>query len=199
MVIAHYFAGLENARKLSEINRKLDDLRAERRMDQRAKLEAIWVNAAAEVKNHRPTEASLTLFVVWRSKLYELRRVWEQEALHILQTTPTVPRWGRDGWSVKFFQHIRPCLELACLLQLALFTEYCMALAADSLASFCHTLEPEKPRMVDIIATFRKHERTLAGTRMLGPIRDIGIVLEAYKNVLHGLTVSKLAAVRLNP
>ncbi|HXM08452.1 MAG TPA: hypothetical protein VN946_00725 [Terriglobales bacterium] len=179
--IAHYFSGRDNAKKLAEVNGKLDTSHAFRRMDQKGKLEAIWVSSEENVVYRSPTPEIVAILLTSRTNLYELRRVWQQEIARIVQTTPPPPvvNWGwvRNGWSDKYYRHIAPCVEQAALLQLSLFTEYCISLAVGSMVGFRHTLRQEKPRMDEIVSDFRKREHTLKETQQHESIRQVGDVL----------------------
>jgi hypothetical protein len=200
--IAHYFSGLDHAKKLAEVNRKLDTSHAFRRMEQKAKLEAIWVSSEENVVCRSPTPEIVAILLMSRTQLYELRRVWQQEITRIVQTTPAPPgvNWGwvRNGWSDKYYRHIAPCVEQAALLQLSLFTEYCISLAVGSMVGFRHTLRQETRRMDESVSDFRKSEHTLKETEWHESIRQVGDVLQLYSDILHRLTEMPGVELHLN-
>lgn len=136
--IAHYFAGLDNARKLATLIQQLGTLIAYRKIDQKSKVEKIWIGAEGIVTDRKPRRELLVLLVSWRAELFALRRVCQQEILFELSHAPT--SWLKERSSRLFYEHITSFPEQVNLLQVSLFTDYCIALATGAIWSFRRAL-----------------------------------------------------------
>jgi hypothetical protein len=187
--LAHYLSGLDTARKLTAANQKLDFLIRGRAIDQMAKLERIWTRAQETIKSGRPDRPALARLVWYRDELLELRLTWIGEMTFLLTNAPNVlAALLEKRASREFCKYVFPIPEKAKLLQIALFTDYCIALSTNTVSGFHRSLRQEVQRVEHLSAEFRRREATLRGDEARAHGKRIGDVLEAYRDFLTAMT-----------
>jgi hypothetical protein len=187
--LAHYLSGLETSRRLREANKKLDMLLVGRRIDQKALLERIWCRAGEIARSPNDPDAR-PMLLKYRDELLQLRLTWENEIRSLLQTAPDVEAaWRKNGKAWQLVEHVLPCVEKARFLQLALFADYCTAIASGTTETFLSWIIPSEIQKVEELTNpFETQRSILRNLDAYAEIAQIADTVNAYYEFLQQLT-----------
>jgi len=126
----------------------------------------------------------------FRNELLQLRLTWEAEILSLLQTTPDVVNaWRKNTKAWQLVEHVLPSVEKARCLQLALFADYCIAVATDSEDGLLHSIVPQEIHKVkQLTDAFERHKSLLKNLDAYAEIAQVADTLQAYYDFLQQLS-----------
>jgi hypothetical protein len=180
--MAQYLSHVENAHRLREINLKIDGLIQYRQLDQRREALQIWITAQGFARTEAMRRSHvLASEIEWRSQLFGLRWVLEEQMSYQLNTAPKIKGAFSasrfESHTVRFASYLR-------LLQVALFAEYAIAVATGSIANFRDRVTDELSRVVSIV---RQFEAKRLSKNIYAGVDQIGFLLNSYRSLLNKL------------
>lgn len=186
VLVAHMISGADNAQKLNEANKKLDFLIAARRIDQCARMEAVFRQAKELMALPWEPEIQRDLHRLGII-LHELRAAWRAEVRHKLSQIDLKKPEDTDNWFMKAVrwalegnnaekgsQTVYQNMAELHLLNVSLALHISLALASNTIDAYASQSLPEElamtQRLLDEVASLRqrvneKHQQAL--TRML--------------------------------
>lgn len=144
---AHVISGMDIARKLGEVNRKLERLLRLRKVDQLGKLERIYASAKERL-NEGQTPDGVKEIRRYREEVRELRAIWRRELQQAITDAPdpsNKPWWKRrKGVERDLANHINSELANVALQYVAFLMDLCLAEASGTRELLIkHTLPDE--------------------------------------------------------
>lgn len=147
---AHLIAGADIAKKLNQLNKKVDLLLAYRRIDHVAKLERIF-NSAREISRFAPGASKRLELWRLRGELRELRSIWRREFEHHLRQieAPEEIAWISRTFSTQrsldrdVHQRITPGHVQIGLIEYALRLDHVLAIGSGTIPEFETSLAHE--------------------------------------------------------
>ena len=164
VIVAHMISAADNARKLAEANKKLDFLILARRIDQCAKMEAVFRQAKELLVLPNCSENRRELHRLGLN-LHELRASWRAEVRHKLNEINLKRPEDTNNWLMKPVRHLRKganankatnqvhqnLVELH-LLNVSLGMHVALAQASGTLEAFVSNSLPEEVEMTRKLA-----------------------------------------------
>jgi hypothetical protein len=96
---AHIISGMDIAKRLDKVDRKVSELLAGRTIDHNSKLMRVYTEAAS-ILNEAITNESVRRLDTLRYDLFQLRQVWRGEIEQLVQSAmlPNRPKWHHTSW-----------------------------------------------------------------------------------------------------
>jgi hypothetical protein len=186
---AHVISAMDIAKRLGNIEKKLERLEAYRKIDQYSTLERIYIKSAGAI-DAGDRESLLR----YRDELLELRIQWRRELENVIGSAPELQwrwaadwakpsRWGPQARRDKqLTNHILPELFRLPSIRMAYFIDLCLAEATETLPEMLGNVLPHEIRMLEqVFAGLQELESKVASCRHRD---DLHAALEVFRGLL---------------
>jgi hypothetical protein len=192
---AHLISGMDVVKRLKEVDRKLSMLIATRRIDQVSKLDRIYTECRGLLRDGIDASV-IPKLQTHRYDLYELRTAWCREISHLVRSVHLPDRdwwhysswWRRERAETEAARVLVPIAQSLQLLQVALLTDACLALATGTTQNFFENAVPSERELWSSVPT--ELSRLRRGFRKETTNEQIAIIsdgVDRYLVILRGL------------